>query len=267
MPPEARDDFADLLAVIQRLRAPDGCPWDRAQTTGTMGRHLLEEAFEAVDALRQGEDRAICDELGDVLTNVLLIAEIAAGSGRFDFAAVARAAREKLVRRHPHVFGDTEVRDAEDALGRWEAIKRSEGDDGPRGVLSGVPAALPALLRAFRIGEKAARVGFDWPDAAGPRAKVGEELAEVDEALARGDRHEIEAELGDLLLAVANLARHHGVEPETALRGTLDRFSARFAQVEATLGERLGSAGLAELQAAWDDAKRRERDRRRSTET
>src|SRR5690606_9322034 len=145
-----------------------------------------------------------------------------------------------------------------DALVRWEAIKRGEGEGEARGLLSGVPAALPALLRAFRIGEKAARVGFDWPDPAGPRAKVDEELAELDEALAAGDARAAEAELGDLLLAIANLARHHGIEPETALRGTLDRFTARFARVEATIGSRLGSAGLDELEAAWEDAKRLE---------
>jgi MazG family protein len=156
------------------------------------------------------------------------------------------------------VFGETVARDAATVLANWEAIKRREKGGAPRGTLDGVPAALPALLRAFRIGEKAARVGFDWPDALGPRDKVDEELRELDEALAAGDRSASEAELGDLLFAVCNLARHHGIEPETALRGTIDRFSRRFRAVEAELGEGLGSASLDELEAAWQAAKRRE---------
>jgi tetrapyrrole methylase family protein/MazG family protein/ATP diphosphatase len=170
---------------------------------------------------------------------------------------VAAAIADKLVRRHPHVFGDARADDAGTALSNWEAIKREEGgENGPRSVLEGVPAALPALLRAYRVGEKVARVGFDWPDASGPRAKVDEELDELDRALASGDAAASEAELGDLLFSVANLARHHGLEPESALRGAVERFSARFRSVEQRLGDRLGDADLDTLEAAWQAAKR-----------
>lgn len=246
-----------LLEVIARLRAPDGCPWDREQTTVSMGPHLLEEAHEAADAVRRADDAETVEELGDVLMNVLMIAQIAGEAGRFGAADIARAIADKLVRRHPHVFGDVVAEDADTVLANWEAIKRREKGETPRGTLDGVPVSLPGLLRAFRIGEKAARVGFDWPDAAGPRAKIDEELAELDEALAAGDQDAAAAELGDLLFAVCNLARRHGIEPESALGGTMDRFTARFRLVEAEFGDRLGSAGIEELEASWQRAKRR----------
>ncbi|MFO1051219.1 MAG: nucleoside triphosphate pyrophosphohydrolase [Planctomycetota bacterium] len=248
--------FAHLLGVIARLRAPDGCPWDREQTPQTMAPHLLEEAFEAADAIRQDDPGAACEELGDVLMNVLMIAQMEGEAARFDAGDVARRIADKLVRRHPHVFGDARADDAQQVLRRWEEIKRSEKPGTRRGALDGVPLALPALLRAFRVGEKAARVGFDWPDREGPRRKVDEELGELDAAAARGERAAIEHELGDVLFSVCNLARHLGVEPETALRGTIDRFSARFRRVEDEFGDRLGQATLGELDAAWDRAKR-----------
>ncbi len=259
MPERTLSALARLLDVVARLRAPDGCPWDRQQTAASMAPHLLEEAFEAADAARGDDPEALCEELGDVLMNVLMIAQIESEATRFDACDVATAIAEKLVRRHPHVFGDARVDDPQAALGTWEAIKRVEsGGDTPRGVLDGVPAALPALLRAYRVGEKVARVGFDWPDAAGPRAKVDEELAELDEALASGDRAHATAELGDVLFSLANLARHHGLEPETALREAIDRFSSRFRAVERTLGTHLGDADLQTLEAAWQAAKRAE---------
>lgn len=245
-----------LLQVIARLRAPDGCPWDREQTTVSMGPHLLEEAHEAADAVRRSDDAETVEELGDVLMNVLMIAQIAGEEGRFGAADIARAIEDKLVRRHPHVFGDVVAEDADTVLANWEAIKRREKDGEPRGTLDGVPVSLPGLLRAHRIGEKAARVGFDWPDSVGPRAKIDEELAELDEALAAGDQENAAAELGDLLFAICNLARHQGIEPESALRGTMDRFTARFRLVEGELGDRLGSAGIDELEASWQRAKR-----------
>jgi tetrapyrrole methylase family protein/MazG family protein len=245
-----------LLKVIARLRAPDGCPWDREQTTVSMGPHLLEEAHEAADAVRRADDAETVEELGDVMMNVLMIAQIASEAGRFDAADVARAIADKLVRRHPHVFGDVVAEDASTVLANWEAIKRREKGEKPRETLDGVPVSLPGLLRAFRVGEKAARVGFDWPDAQGPRAKIDEELAELDEALAAGDDEAAAAELGDLLFAVCNLARHRGLEPESALRGTVDRFMARFRLVEAELGDRLGTAGIDVLEDAWGRAKR-----------
>ncbi|MGE3172730.1 MAG: nucleoside triphosphate pyrophosphohydrolase [Planctomycetota bacterium] len=252
-----------LLDVVRALRAPDGCPWDREQTTASMAPHLLEETYEALDALRTGDDDAAREELGDVLVNVAMIAQIASERGAFDLAAIAGDAAAKLVRRHPHVFGDQQAHGAEHAYRNWERMKQQEGGAGaaPRGVLAGVPAALPALLRAYRTGEKAARTGFDWPDRGGPRAKVDEELAELDEALALPDpdarRAAATAELGDLLFSIVNLARHLRIEPETALRATIDRFHARFRCVEQELGPDLKDRSLAELDAAWDRAKRR----------
>ncbi|MCA8941382.1 MAG: nucleoside triphosphate pyrophosphohydrolase [Planctomycetes bacterium] len=253
-----------LLEVIDRLRGPGGCPWDREQTEASMAPHLLEETYEAVEAIRSGDAADTCEELGDVLMNVLMIARIAAESNRFDTADVARHITDKLVRRHPHVFGDVDADNAEVVLANWEKIKIAERSARPtkkQGVLSGLPVDLPSLLKAARLGEKAARVGFDWPDADGPREKVDEELAELDAALASGDRAAIESELGDVLFAITNIARRHGVDPESALRATNHRFIERFEYVEANLGERLREASLDEMERLWEEAKRAE-DRR-----
>lgn len=256
--PPATPQLHRLQQIITRLRAPDGCPWDREQTEESMAPHLLEEAFEAIDAIQSGDAINSCEELGDVLMNVLMIAEIAQESGRFDSEDIARAISDKLVRRHPHVFGDVKADNAEQVLANWERIKREEkGDAGPRGALDGVPANLPALLQAFRIGEKASQAGFDWPDRAGPRAKLDEELAEFDEAIASGDGEAIGMELGDVLFSMVNLARHAGVNPEMVLRATNHRFRTRFARVEAELGDRLRDAPLAEKEAIWQAAKQR----------
>ena len=173
-----------LLQIIERLRAPDGCPWDREQSEESMAPHLLEEAFEAVEAIEKADTDESCEELGDVLMNVLMIAQIAAEAGRFTSEDVARSISDKLVRRHPHVFGDLTAADSDEVLKNWEQIKKQEKGDKPRGALEGLPTNLPALLLAFRIGEKAHRAGFDWPDPTGPRAKLDEELGELDEALA-----------------------------------------------------------------------------------
>jgi tetrapyrrole methylase family protein/MazG family protein len=247
-----------LLDVIAHLRAPDGCPWDRQQTTASMAPHLLEEAFEAVEALRRGDARHACEELGDVLMNVGMIAQISSEAGGFAIADVAAAVADKLVRRHPHVFGDQRVDGAAQAFANWERMKQQETAAGAKkGVLDGVPASLPALLAAYRIGEKAARIGFDWPDAHGPRQKIDEELRELDGAIAGGDRESIAAELGDLLFSICNLARHLRAEPEMALRSTIDRFRQRFAGVEQELGADLSTRSLAELDAAWNRSKQR----------
>ncbi|MEZ5990169.1 MAG: nucleoside triphosphate pyrophosphohydrolase [Planctomycetota bacterium] len=257
--------LARLSAVVDRLRAPDGCPWDRKQTLPSMAPHLLEEAYELVDGLGGGSDDVVRGEAGDLLMNLFLIARIAEDEGRFSMAEVAGEVTDKLVRRHPHVFGDAEAGDAGGALAQWEAVKQQERstapEDADRSVLAGVPRALPALLRAWRVGQKAAGVGFDWPDAEGPLAKIDEELAELraelDDDGAAGDR--AEAELGDLLFAVVNLARHLGVDPETSLRRTCERFERRFRRVEAELGDGLREAGLDEMERAWERAKQAER--------
>jgi MazG family protein len=252
--------LGELLEVIDRLRSPGGCPWDREQTESSMAPHLLEEACEAVEALRDGDAGSASEELGDVLMNLAMIARIASESGRYDLGQVARGVANKLIRRHPHVFGDVEAADADAVLANWERIKLAERAPGkpPKGVLDGLPASLPALLKAHRIGEKASRVGFDWPSRAGPRAKVDEELAELDAALASGDAGRVAAELGDLLFAIVNLARHARVDPELALGGTIARFRRRFEHVERALGARLATSTLDELEAAWERAKRAE---------
>lgn len=232
-----------------------------------MAPSLIEESFEATDAILKGDWGDACAELGDVLANVFLIATIADQSGRFGVADVARAIDDKLVRRHPHVFGDAERSDASGTVAQWETLKREERKS-KGSALDGVPQALPALLRAFRCGQKAARLGFDWPDHEGPRRKVDEELGELDEALSGvegelkpGDprRQHAQSELGDVLFSLCNLARHYGLEPETALRETVDRFSGRFRQVERELGDRLSEATLEEMEAAWSRAKERQR--------
>jgi len=255
-----------LLATIARLRAPDGCPWDRKQTAASMAPCLVEEAFEAADALRRGAAHASEEELGDVLVNVAMIRHIAGEAGGASFDAVAGQAADKLVRRHPHVFGDRKAESAEIAFANWEREKQKEkaaaaASDGAtsRSVLAGVPVALPALLRAFRIGQKAAKAGFDWPDATGPRVKVDEELAEFDAAVASGDPAAIQAELGDVLFSLCNVARHAGVNPEVALAGTIDTFQRRFQAVEQAFAFDLSGRSLAEMDAAWNAAKQAER--------
>ena len=249
--------FSHLLATIARLRAPDGCPWDRKQTTASMAPCLLEEAFEASDALRRGATDEAREELGDVLVNVAMIGQIASEDGRFGADDVARDAADKLIRRHPHVFGGERADDAENALQTWERQKqREKAERGlDRSALSGVPTALPALLRAFRVGQKAAKVGFDWPDRDGPRRKLDEELGELDDAIQSGDEAAIADELGDVLFSVCNLARHLGVNPETALAGTADKFQRRFAAVERAFDYQLEGRDLEALEAAWRRAK------------
>ena len=221
-----------------------------------MAPHLLEEAFEAVEAIQKADPDESCEELGDVLMNVLMIAQIASEAGRFNSEDVAQAISDKLVRRHPHVFGDTVAEDSDAVLQNWEQIKKSEKGGRPRGALDGVPVSLPALQQALRIGEKAHRTGFDWPDAKGPRAKLDEELEEMDEALTSGDQDAAEAELGDVLFSLVNVARHAGINPEMALRKTSQRFRARFQLVEEALGDRLAESSLAEKEAAWEAAKK-----------
>ena len=251
--------FARLVEIVDRLRAPDGCPWDREQTLESMASCVLEEAYEVVDALRDQDDGARCGEIGDLLMNCTLLARIAEDEGRFSMRDVAERVSDKLVRRHPHVFGDAEAGTEDEALANWERIKREEraAEGRERSALEGVPQALPALLRAYRVGQKAAQTGFDWPDRSGPLAKLHEELGELEAEIAQGEAttQRVREELGDVLFSVCNLARHLGIEPEMALRETVDRFSARFRGVERRLGPRLGEAELDELEAAWQEAK------------
>jgi MazG family protein len=268
--PRAAEAIERLLGIMERLRGPDGCPWDREQTLRTLRPYVLEETYEVLEAIDGGDVREHCEELGDLLLQIVFQAQLMKEQGAFDFADVAEAISNKLVSRHPHVFGDSVVKDAEGVLKQWAALKREEkrAKGGGHSVLEGVPREMPALARADRLTEKASRIGFDWPDAAGARAKVEEELGEVDEAMKGGDPLALEHEVGDLLFAVSNLARKLGIAPEEALRGALNRFVSRFGHVEREL-ERRGvphaGATLAEMDALWDEAKSLERQAKTDT--
>ncbi len=249
-----------LVQIMQRLLAPGGCPWDREQTLETLRTYVIEEAHEVVDAIDRGSPEHLREELGDLLLQIVFQSELARAQRWFGPDDVIAAICDKLVRRHPHVFADTQVSGSAEVIANWEAIKAQEKRG--RGALEGVPVALPALLRALRMGEKAARVGFDWPDGQGARDKVGEELNELDAAVAAGDRREIERELGDVLFALANYARKLELDPETALRQTLARFAERVSAVEraaAAQGHTVDELGAEQLDALWSAAKAAER--------
>lgn len=248
--------FSRLLAVIDRLRGKDGCPWDRSQSLEQLAPCLLEEAYEVADAMLCKGRAEVAIELGDLLMNILLIARIAEDAGDFSLLEVADSIRDKLVRRHPHVFGTGEVADVDEVLRNWEDIKREERrGELDESALSGVPVALPALLRAFRVGEKAAKAGFAWPDTSGALAKLDEEIAELKQAIRGGDARRIEEELGDVLFSVVNVGRHVKVEPETALKHITSRFEERFRYLEQHIGKPLKQASLAEMEACWRVAK------------
>ncbi len=241
---------------MRRLLAPDGCPWDREQTLDTLKPFLVEETYEVLEALEHGTPADHCEELGDLLMQIVFQAELRAAEGAFTVDDVAKGITDKLVRRHPHVFGDTKVDTSGQVLDQWAKLKEKEK---PRRTLDGVPLALPALLRALRVSERAAQVGFDWPDVDGARAKVDEELREIDAARDLGAKEALEHEVGDLLFATVSLARKLGVDPETALRKTVDRFQSRFEYIEDRLAERgkkPRDSDLAEMDAMWELAKR-----------
>jgi tetrapyrrole methylase family protein/MazG family protein/ATP diphosphatase len=261
------ETFTALVALMQRLLAADGCPWDREQTPQTLRQYVLEEACEVIDAIDSGSGDELRDELGDLALQIAFLSELSRERHGFGPDDALRAICEKLVRRHPHVFADAQVSDSEQVTHNWEAIKAQEK---PRHLLSGIPRSLSGLLRATRQSQRAAQVGFDWPERAGSRDKVSEELAELDEALQAGDREQIQAELGDLLFALVNLARHCGVDAELALRDTCDKFERRFRQVESSVkaqhgdwprdskGKATTGIGLEELDGYWEQAKARE---------
>jgi MazG family protein len=258
-----------LLAIMARLRDPaGGCPWDREQNFATIAPYTIEEAYEVADAIQRNAIGEIKDELGDLLFQVVFHARMAEEAGHFAFADVANAISEKMERRHPHVFGDVKIRDAAHQTEAWEAHKARERDaergEKPEGAgaLAGVPLALPALLRAEKLGKRAARVGFDWPDAAAVLEKVREETAEIAASVAAKESEErIGQEIGDLLFAAAQLARHYKRDPETALREANARFERRFRHVEARLaesGRAPADADMNELEALWGEAKKAE---------
>jgi MazG family protein len=249
--------FLRLLAIVETLRSPGGCPWDREQTPRTIAPYLVEEAHEVLEAVETGDAHELCGELGDVLLEIALLSHMAREEDQFTVADALRSICAKLVRRHPHVFGKQECPDAAAVQQTWSQIKAAENRH--RGTLEGVPRRLPALHRARRVSEKAAGVGFDWADAEGVLAKVEEELAELKQAMKNGGCREAEEELGDLLFAVTNLGRHLGADPEATLHQATERFLDRFALVELALGARgrhPADATMDELEALWLEAKR-----------
>ena len=249
-----------LVAIVARLRAPGGCPWDREQTHASLRGGLLEEAYEVVAAIDAADDENLREELGDLLLQTVFHAQIAEEEGRFRFDDVARGIAEKLVRRHPHVFGEDHCADSAAVLVRWDEIKRAEkGGDARHSLLDGVPGALAALLRAEKVQKKAAKVGFDWDAVAPVIAKVREELAEVEAALATHEPGVLEGEIGDLLFSVVNLARHLKINAEVALHRATNKFITRFHAIENLARERslsLELMSLDEMDALWTEVKR-----------
>ncbi len=249
---------------MARLRAPDGCPWDREQSLETLKAYLLEECYELLEAIDSGDVDEHREELGDVLLQVVFQAQIRAEAGTFSLSDVAEAISSKLLRRHPHVFGEGTAANAAEVHANWESIKAAERKaKGSQkvGRLAGVPRSLPALLRAYRIGQKASSAGFDWPDACGAWDKLHEELEELKEAMAGNDRDHLREELGDVLFALCNVARHAGIDPENALRGANVKFQRRFEVIESELdraGERFEDSDLDRLEGLWELAKSRE---------
>jgi MazG family protein len=251
--------FDELKQLMDRLREPGGCPWDREQTLPALRGTVLEEAYEVVEAIDSGDHDHLCEELGDLLLQVLFISRIESEEGRFDVDAVIRQVHAKLVRRHPHVFGEVEASTSGEVLRQWEQIKLEEDRD--RRVLDGVPRGMPALLRANRLSAKAAHVGFDWERDEDVMAKLREEVEEFLVEEQRGSRDRMEQEMGDLLFVIANLARRWGIDPEAALQGSNDRFVRRFGHIEARVrasGRELRETTLGELEAFWQEAKRQE---------
>jgi MazG family protein len=255
---QSNSNFSKLREIVARLRAPGGCPWDREQTNESLLPATIEEAYEVTEAAQAKNDAHFREELGDLLLLVVMHAEIAREEGRFNIDSVIVDVTEKLIRRHPHVFGEIDAKDAGAVLKQWEAIKREEKKTDTH-YLASLPGALPALMRAEKAQKKAARVNFDWDKVEEVIAKVDEEIGETRAAIASGNQRDIESEIGDLLFAVANLARKSGVDAETALQRATDKFVGRFNRLEDELrkrGKKLGQADLAELDDIWNEIKK-----------
>lgn len=251
--------FADLVAVCRRLRGPDGCPWDQEQTLESMTPYLIEEAAESSEAIAAGDPDGTAEELGDLTFLAIFCVELLADRGGPGLADALERASAKLIRRHPHVYGDAKVHDGEAAYRQWQEIKKAEKGDQPTSLLGEQPRALAALVAAYRLQEKAGAVGFDWPDAAGPLAKVREEVEEIAAEMGGDTTPKLAREVGDLLFATVNLARKLGVDPERELRTASHRFRDRFHHIERRLSERGSSptrATLEEMDALWEEAKR-----------
>lgn len=255
-PKTTGEKFEQLVAIMARLRAPNGCPWDREQNFDTIKPYLLEETYEVLDAIDRRDWPALADELGDLLLQAVFFAQMASEEDKFSIHDSIDAIVQKLIRRHPHVFADGSAKTADDVKRRWEEIKADEKKnkgEAPRGLLESVPRNLPALVEAQQIASKAAGVGFDWEKAEQVLEKLDEELSELARARASGSREELEGEIGDLLFVLVNLARFLKVDPEQALRKTNAKFRKRFAHVEA--GAKLPGASIDEMEALWQEAK------------
>jgi ATP diphosphatase len=250
-------DLQKLLDLVARLRAPDGCPWDREQGLPDVRAYLLEEAHETAGAIDSGDWGELAEELGDLLFQVAFIGRLAEEAGAFSLSQVVESVYQKMVSRHPHVFGDEVLADADAVRQAWERRKLKE-EPGRASLLAGVPGSLPALLAAYRLTQKAAGVGFDWPDAGAVLDKADEEIGELRHALGAGDEDAVREELGDVLFTLANLARKLDLDPEAALAGTNRKFRKRFAKVEeglAAQGKTAAEASLEEMDALWEGAK------------
>lgn len=258
--PKNLREFAGLLKVVEFLRGPDGCPWDKEQTHATLTRYAIEESFELAEAIDRGDQAEIRDELGDVLLQVVLHSEIARQEGRFDIYDVIQSIGEKMVRRHPHVFGDVKAKDSNEVLQNWAEIKAQEkGKTTAQPLSFDIPQGLPALLRSQKIGEKTAKVAFDWGNAKECWPKIKEEVNELEEAMLTGTPEDIEAELGDVLFSIAQLARHLNLDSEQALRKTNQRFESRFRRMQEQVlqeGKDWKTLPVDEKEKQWKKAKK-----------
>ena len=260
MPESAPERFTELVQIMARLRGENGCPWDREQTSESIKPYLVEETYEVLEAIDEQDPVKLREELGDLTLQIVFHAQMAEEAGLFTIADVLTGINDKLVRRHPHVFGDVKAETAQEVLFNWEQIKKAERQQakGQASLLDGVPRELPALLRAHRLQDKASRVGFDWQEAREVLQKVEEEFGELRSAMEGQAPEQVEAELGDLLFSLVNLSRFLAVNPEEALRKTIARFIARFRYIEEELsrrGQSLRQATLQEMDALWAEAK------------
>lgn len=262
--PEQALQMDRLRSIMHRLRAPGGCPWDAEQTHESLLSNLIEETYETVDTIKRGDWNHLKEELGDLLLQVVFHSELAEEAERYNFDDVARGVSEKLVRRHPHVYGDSSIEDTDGVLNQWDAIKRKEKGNEQKPYLDDVGKGLPAMLRAAKLQMKAAKVGFDWPDDQGVMSKIREELSEVKDELhafgegSANEREKLAEEIGDLLFSVVNLARRHELDPEIILESTNVKFETRFAAMDNALqkkGSNLDSATLDEMELDWQKAK------------
>src|SRR5205085_2598412 len=260
--PMQKRSFEDLVSLMTRLRGPDGCPWDRKQTLPDLKPYVIEEAYEVVDAIDRDDRASVAEEVGDMMLEAVFIAEVTREEGSFDIYDAITAVHDKLVRRHPHVFGDVQANDAEEVLVNWEKLKNEERKSENKSLMAGVPQSLPALLKASRLTEKAARVGFDWRRTEDVFSKLDEEIAELHEAIDSGDETKVHDEVGDLLFTIANIARKLNVNAEEALQSTNRKFRRRFESMEASVregGRNLDQLTLEQMDQLWDDAKAAER--------